>query len=171
MSLIVETGEIVPGADSYVSLADARMISGLYGLDLPADDGEAEIALRNGMIYVENYELILKGMRVSADQPLAWPRSGVYRFGFLLAPDTIPGDVQRAQVFAAVEIAANGEAWGVDNGKSVASEEVTGAVAVSYFNTGRTGAGYRIKRADNAMQPLLASGAGQLPVMRGGYGY
>ena len=33
MPLIVETGAIVPNADSYVSLADARALAANYGLE------------------------------------------------------------------------------------------------------------------------------------------
>lgn len=171
MPLIIEDGSIVAGADSYISLADARTLAAAYGLALPVDDTAAEVALRNGVFYADSYEASLKGCRVSDSQSLAWPRSGVYRFGFLLANNTVPEDVKRAQVFAAVEIAAKGDAWGTDDGKSVASEAVSGAVSVSYFNTGKSGTSYKIKRADNAMLPLLASGAAQLSVGRGGYGY
>ncbi|MBU4707835.1 DnaT-like ssDNA-binding protein, partial [Salmonella enterica] len=47
MALVVEDGSIVAGADSYLSLEDARALAAKYGYALPADDTEAEAALRN----------------------------------------------------------------------------------------------------------------------------
>ena len=66
MALVVETGAIVPGADSYVSLTDARTLAASYGLALPADDTAAEAALRNGAVYVGLQEPSMCGRRVSA---------------------------------------------------------------------------------------------------------
>ena len=46
MALIVEDGSIVPGADSYINLVDARTFAAKYGLVLPTDDTEAEAAAK-----------------------------------------------------------------------------------------------------------------------------
>ena len=66
MALVVETGAVVPGADSYVSLADARALAAGYGLALPVDNIAAEAALRNGAVYVGLQEPSMCGRRVSA---------------------------------------------------------------------------------------------------------
>ncbi len=42
MPLIVETGQGIPNADSYVSLEDGRALAAKYGLELPEDDTAAE---------------------------------------------------------------------------------------------------------------------------------
>jgi len=84
--LIVEDGSVVPNADSYVSLADARALAAKFSLNLPADDAEAEAALRNGASYVDLQEPMMCGRRVSASQSLAFPRSGIKLFGFDVAP-------------------------------------------------------------------------------------
>ena len=73
MALVVEDGSVTPGADSYVSLANARALAASYGLALPADDTEAEAALRNGAVYVGLQEPSMCGRRVSASQSLAYP--------------------------------------------------------------------------------------------------
>ena len=77
MALIVENGSIVPGADSYVSLADARALAAKYGKELPADDTAAEAALRNGAVYVGLQEPAMCGQRVSAEQYLEIGRAHV----------------------------------------------------------------------------------------------
>jgi len=52
MPLIVEVGSIVPGADSYINLVDARTFAAKYGLVLPTDDDEAEAALIHGLRFL-----------------------------------------------------------------------------------------------------------------------
>lgn len=158
MSLIVETGSIVAGADSYISLVDARTMAALYGWALPATDPAAEIALRNGANYVGLFEPEMKGSRVSAEQSLAYPRKDATVFGFDISETSIPGRLQIAQIAAAVEIGAGLDPRASTDGRVVASEQVTGAVAVSYFNNGNTGATVRITKAIDALKPLLSSG-------------
>ena len=77
MALIVEDGTIVPSADSFLSLVDARLLAVNYGLTLPIDDTEAEIALRNGYLLLLTEERNLQGSRVSAEQTGIFPRKNV----------------------------------------------------------------------------------------------
>jgi len=109
MPLIVEDGSIVPDADSYVSLADARALAANYGLGLPADDTAAEVALRNGATYVGLAEPQMCGRRVSAEQSLAYPRTGTTLNGFTVADNVIPSQLIRAQVIAAITYGAGTE--------------------------------------------------------------
>lgn len=157
MSLIVETGSIVAGADSYISLVDARTMAALYGWALPATDTAAEVALRNGANYVGLFEPEMKGSRVSAEQSMAYPRKDATVFGFDISETSIPGRLQIAQIAAAVEIGAGLDPRASTDGRVMASEQVTGAVAVSYFNNGNTGAMVRITKAIDALKPLLSS--------------
>ena len=157
MALVVETGAVVPGADSYVSLANARAFAASYGLALPADDAEAEAALRNGAVYVGLQEPSMCGRRVSASQSLAYPRQGVSLYGFALAlaPGVIPPQVIHAQVVAAVEYGAGTDVRASSDGRVTETERVEGAVTVSYFNNGATGATTTITAAMDALRPLL----------------
>ena len=155
MALVVETGAVVPGADSYVSLADARALAAGYGLALPADDIAAEAALRNGAVYVGLQEPSMCGRRVSASQSLAYPRQGVSLYGFALASDVIPPQIVHAQVVAAVEYGAGTDVRASSDGRVTESERVEGAVTVSYFNNGATGATTTITAAMDALRPLL----------------
>lgn len=155
MALVVETGAIVHGADSYVSLADARALATGYGLTLPADDTEAEAALRNGAVYVGLQEPSMCGRRVSAAQSLAYPRQGVSLYGFALAHDIIPPQVIHAQVVAAVEYGLGTDVRASSDGRVTETERVEGAVTVSYFNNGATGATTTITAALDALRPLL----------------
>lgn len=155
MSLIVEDGSIVAGADSYVSLSGARALAAKYGWELPADDTEAEQALRNGAGYVGLQEPAMCGRRVSAAQELAYPRQGVTLYGFPVSADSIPSQVIRAQVAAAVEYGAGTDVRATNDGRATSLERVEGAVTVEYFNNGNNGTSVVITAAMDALGPLL----------------
>lgn len=158
MPLIVEDGSIVPDADSYVSLTDARALAANYGLELPADDTAAEVALRNGATYVGLAEPQMCGSRVSAEQSLAYPRTGTALNGFTVADNVIPSQLIRAQVIAAVTYGAGTDVRANSDGRSVQTERVEGTVTVTYFNNGNSGATTAITAADDALRPLLCGG-------------
>lgn len=155
MALIVEDGRIVAGADSYVSLADARTFAAKYGLVLPTDDTEAESALRNGAVYVGLQEPNMCGSRVSTSQSLAYPRQGVSLYGFPVDKDVIPVHIIQAQVIAAVEYGTGADVRGSSDGRATSMERVEGAVTVQYFNNGETGNTTTITAAIDALRPLL----------------
>lgn len=169
MPLIVEDGSIVAGADSYVSLSDARALAAKYGWELPADDTEAEQALRNGAGYVGLKEPAMCGSRVSAAQELAYPRRNVTLYGFPVPADGIPAQVIRAQVAAAVEYGAGTDVRGASDGRAVSLERVEGAVTVEYFNNGNNGSTVEITAALDALAPLLcgANNGSSFNVFRG----
>lgn len=153
--LIVEDGSIVPGADSYVTLADARTLADRYGWELPADDTDAESALRNGAAYVGLQESAMCGSRVSASQELSYPRQGVALYGYDVASNTIPAAVIRAQVAAAVEYGRGTDVRASSDGRATSMERVEGAVTVQYFNNGSNGSTVEITAALDALAPLL----------------
>lgn len=153
--LIVEDGTIVSGADSYVSLVDARETAAKFGLTLPAADAEAEAALRNGAVYIGLQEPMMCGSRVSPLQELSFPRHGVTLYGYPVASDSIPAQVIRAQVIAAVEYGNGVDVRASTDGRATSMERVEGAVTVQYFNNGATGATTVITAAIDALRPLL----------------
>ena len=169
MALTVENGTIVAGADSYVSLTDARTKAAALGLTLPVADADAEVALRKGRLYVDGYEGQFSGQRVSQTQPLAWPRQFAALYHYYWPSDTIPPALIDAQVMAASAIAGGANPWAVDDGKAVASEAVDGAVSISYHHNGKAGSSVRLTQADQALQPLLANCYAGFSVGRGGY--
>lgn len=155
MALIVETGQIIAGADSYVSIADARAMAVKLGWALPVDDGEAEIALRNGAMYVGLQESSMCGRRVSQSQSLAYPRQGVKLFGYPVSNTSIPVQVIQAQIAAAVEYGAGSDVRANDDGRATSMERVEGAVTVQYFDNGNNGSTITITKAMDALRPLL----------------
>lgn len=168
--LIVEDGSIVPDADSYVSLADARSLADKFGWALPVDDAEAEAALRNGASYIDLQEAMLCGSRVSADQYLAYPRQGVVVNGFDIPSNSIPRQVIKAQVATAVEYGKGTDVRASSDGRITTMERVEGAVTVQYADNGMTGATITITAAMDALKPLICGGGNngfQFRVTRG----
>ncbi|MND35622.1 hypothetical protein D3C80_262650 [compost metagenome] len=168
--LIVEDGSIVPSADSYTSLTDARVMADKFGWVLPEDDGEAEAALRNGAAYIDLQESILCGTRVSAEQSLAFPRNGLNVYGFPVANNTIPKQVIQAQIAAAVEYGKGYDVRGSTDGRITTMERVEGAVTVQYADNGVTGSTITITAALDALKPLICGGGNngfQFRVQRG----
>lgn len=167
--LIVETGQIIAGADSFISLADARTLAARYNLALPADDTEAEAALRNGAVYVGLQEPMMCGSRVSPLQELSFPRQGVTLYGYPVVSDSIPAQVIRAQVIAAIEYGNGTDVRASTDGRATSMERVEGAVTVQYFNNGSSGATTVITAAIDALRPLLcgANNGSSFNVYRG----
>ena len=106
MALIVETGLIVPGAESYVSVAGATAYhlargNAAWGLLV---NGPMEEALRRATDFMEQmYRRRWKGTRVTAAQSLCWPRQGVQiedapasYYAAVLALNIVPIEVQNA---------------------------------------------------------------------------
>jgi hypothetical protein len=155
MALVVEDGSIVAGADSWISLSDARALAAKYGYALPADDTEAEAALRNGAMYIGLFESALCGRRVSAVQSLSFPRTGISLYGFPVANNVIPDQVKLAQVIAGVEYGSGADVRASSDGRVTTMERVEGAVTVQYANNGNTGATITITAAIDALRPLL----------------
>ena len=156
MALVVETGVGLPNADSFISLVDARAFAAKYGITLPTNDTAADVALRQGCQYVELQQKCFSGSRLTSTQALSWPRAGATNvYSFEYADGYMPPQLGFAQVYAAAEYAAGKDVRASDDGLSVASKEVTGAVAVSYFNNGKTGKDITITKSLDALAPLM----------------
>jgi hypothetical protein len=155
MTIIVEDGTVVANANSYISLVDAQSLADNLGYNtvtLTEDD------VIKGMREVHKYSMQFKGTRVNADQSVLadFPRNDVWKYGNLVANDSIPDELKQAQVEAAISINGGTVSFGVDDGKKVASEAVSGAVSISYFDNGSSSSGsQRVEATYQTLQPLL----------------
>lgn len=134
MALVIEDGSLIAGANSYVSLDDARLYANARGVELPADDAEAAALLIRAMDYLESHEPKFIGERVSRDQPLSWPRKGVTIEGFEWSETEIPRQVRNAQLALIVEINDGADPFNPPANLPVVAESVDGAVSVQYAN-------------------------------------
>lgn len=155
MALIVEDGSIVPNADSFLSLVDARSLAANYGLTIDADDTQAEIQLRQAYQALIVYEPQLQGFRVSAEQTGIYPRSGVDKNCFPVASDVIPEEVKLAQIYQVDAINSGSYSSNTtDSGEKLASFEVVGAYKESYQDDSSTSLNTIVQGVVNSLYPL-----------------
>ena len=146
--LIVESGLIVSGANSYVSDAEYVAYASQRGLTIGADDATREQQLIKAMDLLESYRDKFKGSKVQRDQPLQWPRVSVFIDGYQTDSNTLPKELKRAQMELAalsvsVDLAPSGS---IENVQS----QSLGELSISYFS----GGSYKSVQMDNVMQHL-----------------
>lgn len=135
MTITVEDGSGIAGANSYASLSDFRAYAELRGLTIPADDTAAEALLiraadvMNGIKWLPGDSLEHK---TYPGAYLAWPRSDVWLRGRLLPPDSVPREIVYGQMALAAEIMADDAAPPETAVGPVILERVEGAVTVEY---------------------------------------
>ena len=149
---------LVVGTNTYASEAELSAYAAAREIDIA---GTPSTLLTKAMDYLATLEDRWQGVRTSASQPLAWPRTGVYVYGTALADDAIPQSLKDAQIRLALE-ADSGVALlptvGVGSTGSVI-EETVDVVTVKYAE------GY------NNTQPIFTAVTGLLkPLFRTGAG-
>lgn len=88
--IVVEDGTGLDNANSYVSVADARTYATNRGVSLPVSDDDVAVMLIKATDYTEMFAPRYGGARLTTTQALAWPRTGAYVNGELIADDAIP---------------------------------------------------------------------------------
>lgn len=131
MSIIIEDGTIVEGANSYIDDAYLVSYATKRGLVLPDLLADREILIYNSMDYIETMSAQLKGSIVSEDQPLSFPRKGIYVNGFLLSEGKIPENIKKAQAQVAFESSVT-DLFSDNDGTNVKKEKL-GPLETEYF--------------------------------------
>lgn len=103
MALVVETGNIVAGANSYVDLSYFNTYLSTNGVTTTATDSQKEIYLKKAITYLEGFRTRFLGKKYKAEQALQWPRLYVVIDGFEVSETTIPTELKDAQCQLAVE--------------------------------------------------------------------
>ncbi len=172
MALIVEDGSMVAGAESYATTAQADTYFSNIGTTPWAalTTAEKEQALRRSTNYMkQTFRSRWNGYRKTATQALDWPRTECPRPDELYGESTeawiedtvVPVEVREACIELAYR-AASGNLL-EDLGRAVASESVSGAVAVSYVNGGSRQTTY--EAVNRLLAPLLKASGG-IPMAR-----
>jgi hypothetical protein len=159
VALIVQTGSLPDGANSYVSISATRAFAAARKFTLPAADADVEALLVKAMDYVESYRAEFQGSKLSAAQVLQWPRTGVMVDGYPVGEDEVPACLPQAQARLACYAHVNGGALtAVGDGRAIIRERVEGAVDTSYSDTGDTNPQPSFPEADALLEPLLDAG-------------
>ncbi len=159
MSLIVEDGSIVANANSFVTLADARVRAEIIGVALPVDDTATEDALKTGALKIKQQEKSLQGTRVSSQQSLSYPRNDVVLYGFSVENDFIPFELIDAQVAFAAESATGVNILApIKSNPSIKKQKMDELGEIEYFNGGSvTQQSENIRLANSLLEPLTLS--------------
>jgi len=160
MSLIVEDGTIVPGAESLTSVAEATAYHAARGntaWDALATDTIREQCLRKGTDFMRQaYRSRWQGVKVDEDQALDWPRYDVVVDGYVIDSDIVPAEVKNACAELALR-ASEGDLL-ADQSQGVIREKV-GQIEVEYDRSSPQQARY--SAIDAMLSPyLLAGGSG-----------
>lgn len=125
ITLTIEDGTIVTGANSYADLLDAVVVNyfeaHLYATAWTgATDEQKKAALVMATRYLDTL-VVWNGQRVEATQPRAWPRQNVYLDGDYLAEDAIPQDIIEASLEVALAFLTGNRIADTAKAKGVAS--------------------------------------------------
>ena len=159
MALIVETGQSIAGADSYVTVAEADAYHAARGSAVwpgSMSETDREQLLRRATDNMsEKYYSSWSGYRISQYQPLDWPRSGMTFAGYPVAIDAIPDQIKRAQMELAIR-AIDGPLT-IDQTQRVVMKK-TGPLEREYApgSTPQT----RYSQVDQLLSPFLKGGGG-----------
>lgn len=130
MAIIVEDGTGVPGANSYVSVAEFEAYALARGVTLTGTPTSEQLLLR-AMDYLESLQYI--GEIALCGQSLMWPRYGVYIDGHCYINNlTIPQELKNAQMVTALSIDSGMDPLGQLPTPRLISETTVGPITVKY---------------------------------------
>jgi hypothetical protein len=152
MALIIENGNQIPNANSYVSDVEYTDYATAKGLTVAATPELREVDLLAGIDYILSREPSLQGNRVSATQSMTYPRTGVYLHTFLLANDAIPTTLKNAQMEAAAYSTSG--ALLSNSVMSNTQKEKLDTLEVTYFKGGQK-FNVNLQRVNAHLQPLM----------------
>ncbi len=155
MTIIVETGAVVAGANSYVSLADARNYASARGVTLSAVDATLEPMVIKAMDFVESHSAEFIGERKTRDQPLSWPRTDAVIEGWTWSNAEIPRQLINATLAVVLEVNAGTDPFNPPAATlPTIKERVEGAVELAYASP--RGGDLKISKERAAMVHLRA---------------
>jgi hypothetical protein len=133
MALIVEDGTRVPGANSYVSLADFKAWADARGITY-GSDATVEQQILRAMDYIEGLHFV--GFKETETQSLQWPRVNVVIDGFGLDASTIPAEL-KVSVYEATKVEIDGDSKIAPVDRQVISETVD-SISITYKDNAGT---------------------------------
>ena len=178
-ALLVEVGNGLPGANSFVTADEARNYAEARGYILPPDAEELSpdqwvnsieaLAIRS-CDYLKS--LAYRGTKVyPGSQYLPWPRSAVFYDGAEWPEDEIPGAIKDAQVQLMIEQFVNGVVLfptTITGRDALVKREKVGPLETEYFASGsRVGAAYMPAFSALLVGWVIPRGFGNMRVLRG----
>ena len=158
MALIVQpsNSEVVIGANSYISLANATTYLKNRGVNNTITEGQ----LLRGADYINSFRERFKGCKLtSAGSSMQWPRSDVYLDHDLLDSKTIPDLIPSAQVEVALEISNNRDPLETVD-KRVIKKKRTDVIETEYDTSRQVLRTFDYRRIMALLRPVLNNNLG-----------
>ena len=134
MRLVVETGQGIPGANSYIDIADVeqQLPSGQLSKwnELSADERIDRLIAAS--LFIDS-AFNWAGRRRTLEQGLSWPRTGIAFQGHRVPDDSIPLQIKRATVMAMGLIMSEGLDIFRQTGEAQVKREKIGPMETEYF--------------------------------------
>lgn len=131
MALVIETGALISGANSYVTVDNFIAWAEARGISFTLDDSLIEQNILRAMDYFESLHFL--GLKADENQALQWPRDRVYIDGYAVDSDEIPKEVKSA-IYELVKIEFDGDSPISAQDRQTESEQI-GDIKVVYSNT------------------------------------
>jgi hypothetical protein len=152
-SLVAETGAIVDGANTYITVAEAVAYATRRGVNLGTDGTAIAAMLIKAADYLDTKETAFQGQRVSSTQALCWPREYACLFDDDIDETTIPQRIKDAQAELVITLSQQVELM-LSSNVSVKREKILNGIEVEYFSPTSTA---RLPKVDKLLQPLYKS--------------
>ena len=162
MTLTVEDGTGVSGANSYVGLVELRAFASSHGVALPVGDDACSVLLVGSADYLNVKQW--QGSPKTSEQYLAWPRTEVYFEDILVT--IIPNRVKQAQLHLALEIQQNGALLPALR-PSLYRRTKIDVMSLEYNKLAETGAPTTLPVVEALIKPFLSNQAAVLTTVRG----
>ena len=128
MTLVVEDGSKVTGANTYITLAEFKAWADARGVHYNSDAHVTRDILR-AMDYIE--ELLFIGVKETRDQALQWPRVDVVIDGYALDVGEIPKELKNA-AYELVKAIIDGDNKLNPVRRQIVREKVENGIDVTY---------------------------------------
>lgn len=158
MSIIIENGSIVSGANSYASRSMLIAYAAAAGTVLPNSDA-TDVLLVRAARYINSLETRLKGRRVERSQPLSYPRKDLVLMDEPWDEDEIPDVVIDAQMALALDFNAGIDPFNPASSLPIVEETVQGAVTVRYASPSAVSNRTQETQARSLLRILMKGGS------------
>lgn len=170
--LVIEDGSVVANANSFVTDDEFKAYADATNYDVPCTQPDREALLIKAYDHVScTYEARMQGYRISQEQTGFFPRSNVYAYNFYVDADSIPQDVKKAQMMAALSIGDGVDVNAVKSDADLASFEVVGVYKESYQDGSSTPSIAEMPAVSRCLKPYTKAGLSQGGLSRENFGY
>uniref|UniRef100_A0AAU6W0F9 Virion structural protein n=1 Tax=Pseudomonas phage Pavpe01 TaxID=3138545 RepID=A0AAU6W0F9_9VIRU len=156
--IVVEDGTGKSNANSYVSVADARIYAKNRGVILSDDDDVIAAWLINASDYLLTFECEYVGYRTNPTQALSWPRTdAISNCRPIVGPDEIPAQIVFAQCQCVIAQHNGIDLMPTYTASDFVTEETVGPLTTKYADPLAVGLKPTITSVDALLAPLFGT--------------